>query len=266
MTWITTNMTEGTLTSDYYNYTITGLSASTKYQYRAYFIIDGVEYYGNILTGATQAITLYNPTVTTGSVSGITTTSSFSIHNNNIIDIGGTPIFEYGILYTQQPITTDKTRLVYNNYPANIGKISIFSNISSVPYAYFMKITGLTQNTLTYYRAFAKNAKGIGYGTICEHRTAETLRYNLSINYPDARGGIKIMPTLPVYPAGTSITLKVFEDSIFEPYFEYWVYKDELYYDHEFTFIIYADTVIDAVFSPIPGPFDPNPNPDPFRI
>lgn len=178
MTWITTNTISGPLTTDNYNYTITGLSASTKYQYRAYFIVDGVEYYGNILTGTTAA----NPTVTTGNVSGLTTISGFNVYNNIITNIGGTPIIEHGILYTQQAIYGNSAGLVYTNFP-NVCKASSFSGVTITPYMYSANTNNLIPDTLTYYRAFARNAKGVGYGTIkTQHAMLPVNNIDINVN------------------------------------------------------------------------------------
>lgn len=193
MAWITTNTSAGPLTTDNYYFTITGLSASTKYCYRAYFIVDGVEYYGNTYSGTTAASSLTVPTVTTGSRFHPPQTTGFIVSGNTITCKGNTSILEYGLLYTQQALYGTNTTLVYNNYPANVSKASSLSDIPSVPYTYITGTTGLAPSTLTYYRAFARNAKGVGYGAINTQVTATPaptdISFDVSVSWNCAHSG-----------------------------------------------------------------------------
>jgi hypothetical protein len=169
MTWITTPTVAGPLSADNYNFAITGLSASTKYQYRAYFIVDGVEYYGNVLSGTTAAPTMISPSATTGTVFHIPLTTGFATHNNMVNSNGNAPIIEYGLLYTQNGAVGSGN---FGYGDLHVKKTSIFSDVS-IPYTYNMDATGLTPSTLTYFRAFAKNAIGVGYGSKDTQVTAE---------------------------------------------------------------------------------------------
>lgn len=167
MTWINTPtpLNAGPLGSNSYTMNITGLSASTIYCYRAYFIVDGVEYYGDILTGTTASITYTAPTVITGNAIDVLY-NKFNVVGNKLSSNGGAPIIEYGTLYTQLAHYGNSANLICNNYPANVSKVSTISDVPSIPYVYSGNITGLNANTTTYYRAFAKNAFGISYGTV----------------------------------------------------------------------------------------------------
>jgi len=167
MTWINTPtpLNAGPLGSNSYTMNITGLSASTIYCYRAYFIVDGVEYYGDILTGTTASITYTAPTVITGNAIDVLY-NKFNVVGNKLSSNGGAPIIEYGTLYTQLAHYGNSANLICNNYPANVSKVSTISDVPSIPYEYSGNITGLNANTTTYYRAFAKNAFGISYGTV----------------------------------------------------------------------------------------------------
>ena len=95
---------------------------------------------------------------------------------------GNASILEYGLLYTQQSIYGTNNTLTYENISPYVFKASSLSDIPSVPYTYITGTTGLTPNTLTYYRAFAKNAKGVGYGVICTEKTAIPTFHDVNVN------------------------------------------------------------------------------------
>lgn len=167
--WSATTLSTGPLLGGTYVCNIQGLSPSIIYEYRAYSVIDGVPYYGNPLTGCTSAEPTHAPCANTGYATCVTDTS-MSITGNSVSDKGGLPIAEYGVLYTQVPSYGNSSCLVYEAYPAKIGKKSCPSNIGTGD-TYFTtascwSICCLSDNTTTYYRAFAKNSTGCGYGTI----------------------------------------------------------------------------------------------------
>lgn len=167
MTWIRTLPSlEGPLSQNSFDFTITGLTPSTTYQYRSYFIVDGVEYYGvNTYTARTTPINYQTPTVITNTPPINITTSGFDVMNNTLVSDGLAPIIEYGILYTQLFGFSTDTTLIYGNFPTYVKKDSQLSSLSS-PNTFSGKTTGLLGGTNTYYRAFAKNAMGVSYGQI----------------------------------------------------------------------------------------------------
>jgi hypothetical protein len=171
-TWCTTTLSTGPVLGGAYVCNITSLSASTVYQYRAYAVIDDVPYYGNILSGCTTATPSGIPLVCTGPIlpASISPTSML-IECNEMCDDCGAPIAEYGALYTQISLYGTPTTLCYQNYPAHVCKSSICGTVND-GCNYFTILTGLTPNTMTYYRAFAKNVNGSGYGDICTQITA----------------------------------------------------------------------------------------------
>jgi len=170
MSWIFTSLKSGPLPSDNYQWDITGLSANTIYAYRAYVVIDGIVYTGETFTGITSVIPTYPPSgVTTGNATGITATS-FNITGSSVGWKGIVPIEEYGIIYTQNPIWGTEANLIYENV-ANFSKVSILGDIGEGD-LFNNIITSLTPGTMTYFRAFAKNASGIGYGEIKTTTTA----------------------------------------------------------------------------------------------
>ncbi len=163
MSWELTPLKSGALLSDNYHMDITGLSASTTYAYRAYVIIDGIVYYGQTLTGMTGIVPTYPPSgVTTGSAEDLGSTN-FNVSGSSIGWKGALPIQEYGILYTQNSYWGTNNNLVYEN-TANFSKAFISGDITGLTFN--NAITGLISGTQTYFRAFAKNASGIGYGDI----------------------------------------------------------------------------------------------------
>lgn len=180
-TWCTTPLSAVPLVGNTYDYDIidsitTCISASTIYQYRAYVVICGTPYYGNILSGATDAVGSTKPEVNTGLANPIHETYML-LTGNTVTDKGGLPLAEYGVLYTQIGSYGNTGCMIYEAFPSKICKKSIYGDIST-GVTYFTgsvpakSISGLTQNTLTYFRAFAKNANGSGYGDI---ETASTL-------------------------------------------------------------------------------------------
>jgi len=171
MAWIATSLYPGPPATNNYAFTIGGLAPSTNYQYRAYFIIDGVPYYGNVLEGTTAAITLVEPEVTTGTALNVTTTS-FNVCSNEVDEDGGAPIVEYGILYTQTSILGTCANLIYGNVGNFVRKTSCCASIC-LGNAYCMAANCcLSPSTTTYYRAFARNAAGSGYGSVKTKITA----------------------------------------------------------------------------------------------
>ena len=182
MVWNTGKLIAGPLANDNYDYILTGLSSSMIYQYRAYMIVDGVEYYGNILTGVTCNETLTSPSILTGGLQISTLTpTSFSVSNNIITSSGNTSISEYGLLYTQESAWGNDAGLVISNNPLHNTKYVGVTCVTSIPFTYTADVINLTPNTTTFYRTYAKNAAGVVYGDIKNQITAPIYR-NVSID------------------------------------------------------------------------------------
>lgn len=188
MSWIITPLVAGPLATNSFDFTIEGLSASTKYIYRSYFIVDGVSYYGNTLTGTTVPTPLFSPTLTTGIAGGITQ-NEFLISGNEVDDKGGALITEYGVLYTQSGSYGTDSNLIYSNIPF-VSSASTHADIA-IDTPYFFTAIGLVPNTTTYYRAFAKNAIGIGYGEV-KNVITEDIAPSNTVNVFDSVGGYGI--------------------------------------------------------------------------
>ncbi len=123
---------------------INGLLPATTYHVRAYATNSVTTAYGNDIPFTTAAISV--PTVTTSSVvPGLIT----AVSGGNITSDGGTPVTAKGVCWstTTNPTTT-------NSKTSNgAGSTSFISNI-----------TGLTNGTTYYVRAYATNGQGTAYG------------------------------------------------------------------------------------------------------
>lgn len=188
-TWCMTSLSAGPLVGDTYNCTIGSLSPSTIYQYRAYVVISGTPYYGNILTGATIATPASVPTVSTGIMYSAAANGGAVCCNTGITN-GGAPIGEYGILYTQLSTYACDACLRYNNVPTWVRKDPKYGSISDGT-TYSGLISGMTPSTTTYYRAYAKNSVGVGYGNVCNFLTSSSPSITMLYVYGCENNGIE---------------------------------------------------------------------------
>ena len=138
--------------------TINGLTKNTKYYLRAYAINSAGTGYGNE-DSLTTLNNLSSPTVITiGSTKNIGTTV---FCYGNVTQWGGTEISERGFCYNTSgnPTITDQRDWV----EGNTGKYSI-------------TFTKLKSNTTFYFRAYAKNLLGTGYGNEIKIDIPSTLK------------------------------------------------------------------------------------------
>jgi len=136
----------GTYTSN-----ITGLSPKTTYYIRAYATNSEGTAYGKQKTFTTKA---QMPSVTTGDVSNISTTTADC--SGNVTADGGAAVTARGVCWStsQNPTTSD-------------SKTTDGTGVGT----YTSNITGLSLNTTYYVRAYATNSVGTAYG---EQRTFKT--------------------------------------------------------------------------------------------
>jgi len=136
----------GTYTSN-----ITGLSPKTTYYVRAYATNSEGTAYGKQKTFTTKA---QMPSVTTGDVSNISTTTADC--SGNVTADGGAAVTARGVCWStsQNPTTSD-------------SKTTDGTGVGT----YTSNITGLSLNTTYYVRAYATNSVGTAYG---EQRTFKT--------------------------------------------------------------------------------------------
>lgn len=126
--------------------TLTGLSPETPYFARAFATNSAGTTYGDEISFTTTVISA--PTVLTGSAGSIGTTTA-TISTNNVTSDGGSAITERGVVYSTTVFpTTSSTKLT------SAGTTGTFNS----------SLTGLTQGTVYYLRAYAINAAGTSYG------------------------------------------------------------------------------------------------------
>ena len=147
---------------------ITNLSANTKYYVRAYAKNNkGVGY------GEEKCFTTLNlPTVSTGSVTSITTTSATG--SGNVISTGGADVTERGICWSASHNPTISGS--HANSGTGMGEFTV-------------NMTNLTPNTTYYVRAYAINSQGQGYGEEVNFKTSQTPSYTVSVSSNPTNGG-----------------------------------------------------------------------------
>jgi len=149
---LTTKTSDGTGTGSFES-NITGLTPGTTYYVRAYATNSVGTGYGNELSFTTLTI----PTLTTTSLSNITALTASG--GGNITNDGGTPITARGVVWSNQP---NPTLTLVTKTSDGIGA-GAFSS----------KITGLTETTIYYVRAYATNKVGTSYGNEVSFKTIE---------------------------------------------------------------------------------------------
>lgn len=185
MAWSGTTLKTGPLSENKYSYSITGLTPNSFYRYRSFFIIDGVEYRGdNIYSGLTKRIIYQIPTILTGEAKNVGD-MSVDISGNTITNSGGfdpSLVFEHGLIYTQNPTLGNENELFYQTKKdIVISKHNVCVN--TIPFLFDLYIERLIPNTNVFYRAYAKNTFGFGYGEI---KTVKTTN-NIGIKLINAR-------------------------------------------------------------------------------
>jgi hypothetical protein len=139
--YITNGSGIGTFTSS-----ITGLYGSTRYYVRAYAMNTAGVAYGNEVSFVTASALV--PTVTTVDAINIGGTSAEV--RGNVTANGGADVTERGICWN-----TSASPTIDINHIANGAGVGTFSGV----------LTGLTQKTKYYARAYAINSVGIAYGS-----------------------------------------------------------------------------------------------------
>ena len=137
--------TDGTGTGTFVS-SITGLTENTTYYVRAYATNSVGTAYGNEITFATllEPIT---PTVTTDNATNITQTTATS--GGNVTSDGGASVTARGVCWS----TSSNPTLANSHTSDGTGTGTFVSSI-----------TGLTENTTYYVRAYATNSVGTAYG------------------------------------------------------------------------------------------------------
>jgi len=112
------------------------------------------------------------PSVTTGDWDEATAYFD-AIINNIITGDGNDTVTEYGFLDTTNATYGTESQLVYeNNTNSNVGLKSFPFTVPSgdIPKTFGSKLGEVPDGTTVYFRAFARNSIGIGYGLVKSHR------------------------------------------------------------------------------------------------
>ena len=133
-----------------FNFDLTNLSPDTRYYFRAYAINSAGTSYGSVLSFRTDE-NVSRPSVTTSSsVTNITTNNA--IAGGTVTSDGNGRITERGIVYsstTTSPTVTNSSKVTHST--SSTGSFTVY-------------LTGLNPDTRYYFRAYAKNSEGTGYG------------------------------------------------------------------------------------------------------
>ena len=149
-----------------YTVTITGLSANTKYFYKAYAINSAGISYGMEASFTTSESQLSVPILTTTEVTDPTQTSATS--GGNISSDGGAPVTARGVCWN----TTGNPTIDDDHTSDGTGTGSFTSSI-----------TGLTPNTPYYVKAYATNSAGPGYGDQQSFTTSGSQSFTIGEEY-----------------------------------------------------------------------------------
>ena len=190
---------DGPLGGNVEEISIYNLDPETVYQYQAYMVIGGEVYLGNIIEIITPTEPGVAPSgVDTGDADTVTS-SSFQVSDNSFDNKGNPPtITVYGILWTTNSSlgTAANLKFVDNTMvmPMGVYKDSDNGDVSGT--GWDNDATLLPASTTTYFRAFAKNATGFGYGDVKTQATiaAPVTTFNITtrLNWAGDIGSIPL--------------------------------------------------------------------------
>ena len=138
---------QNTLSSGFFSSALSGLTPNTTYYLRAYATNSAGTAYGNEQSFTTTDTNVVLPTITTTAVSAITTSSASS--GATITSNGGATLSAWGVCWS-----TSTNPTLANSFLQHNVSTTIFSSA----------LSGLTQNTTYYVRAYATNSTGTAYG------------------------------------------------------------------------------------------------------
>lgn len=127
---------------------LVGLSHTTTYYVRAYATNSEGTGYGTQVSFTTQTPGAVAPSVTTTPASDVTTNSAAT--GGNVTSTGGAAVTERGIVFSTAPNPTIET--------------GISTSSGSGTGSFDVELSGLSQDTTYYVRAYALNTSGTGYG------------------------------------------------------------------------------------------------------
>lgn len=105
------------------------------------------------------------PDVQTGTVIAAEEGGSFNIFSNNkIVNDGNVTVSEYGIIYTYDNSFGNADDLILENEGSFVKVTKTTLPPTTIPFTYSRKL--IATDVFVYYRAFAINAEGVGYGLV----------------------------------------------------------------------------------------------------
>ena len=140
-----------------FNSSLTGLTAGTTYYVRAYATNAGGTTYGAVVSFTTGAAPNIPPTVITGGISSITTTSASAA--GNITDVGSSAVTQYGHVWSSTNVTP------------TIADSRTQLGAAASPLSFISSLTGLSASIIYYVRSYATNAGGTTYGAVVSFTT-----------------------------------------------------------------------------------------------
>jgi hypothetical protein len=134
-------------TAGFFNSALSGLTPNTTYYLRAYATNSAGTAYGNEQSFTTTDTNVVLPTITTTAVFAITTISANS--GGTLTSDGGATLSAWGVCWS-----TSSNPTLANSFLQHNVSTTIFGSA----------LSGLTQNTTYYVRAYATNSAGTAYG------------------------------------------------------------------------------------------------------
>ena len=175
-----------------FNVVVEGLEAGTTYYVRAYAFNEYSPKYGSEREFTTLPYSV--PTLTTTDATGVSFESA--VCGGKVTAYGGKEVTAYGVCYSTSPNPT-----IYDNAVPGLGDITNFLS----------GLDNLTHNTTYYYRAYATNEEGTGYGP---EKSFTTVDYNSAVIYYTAAN--KLTETTSGYGLHTNAFGVTIESHTFE--------------------------------------------------
>jgi len=141
-----------------FSITLTGLAPATTYYVRSFATNSAGTSYSSMVDDFTTLSDV--PSVSTEAVTFPEGTFAYIILNGEATAANGQSITAHGIVYSLNPANTNPT----------VGNGDVMTRGSGLgEFNYELNITGTSPGTVVYYRAWAQNSLGYGYGEVISH-------------------------------------------------------------------------------------------------